>query len=108
MNGNDDNKRIGLLKAVEAGAKAADVQRFLLPIIDNRKHELVDNLESENFYYQKIDNSELLAIQLELKVLKRIRSEIATLIATGEEATEELRSMDQPKAANKASRPLRF
>ena len=113
MSGNDENKRLKLFKAVESGAKAADLWSFLSPILSKRKIELVDKLETGSFNYQKndyqkIDNSELLTIQLELRLLKKISDEAAALIRTGEESAEALRAMNEPEEPARPKRPLRY
>jgi len=108
MNEERIDKRLDLIKVVEAGAKAADLCGFLMPVLARRKKLLVDKLENGSFYYQKIDNSELLVIQLELKLLKQISDEAAELIQTGEESAVTLRAMDEPKESEPPKRRLRY
>ena len=102
-----DVKRLQLFKAVEIGANAEALKAFLFPILDKRKALLVDNLEKGNFYYQKIDNSELLTIQLELKLISLLREEAETLANAGAEASEAIRELNRPKPAA-IKRPLRY
>lgn len=105
---NDENKRLNLFKSAELGAKAADIHSLLSPILSRRKTELVDKLETNDFYYQKVDNSELIMIQLELKLLKKFSADLAALIRDGSESAEALKVMNEPEEPVKPKRLLRY
>ena len=99
-----DKRSMDLKKLIEAGVKAETVADVLIPILDNEKKRIVDKLENGTFYYQKIDNSELLTIHLELKVIRKIKDEVLSLISVGAEAREKAREQNEPKKSESQKR----
>ena len=103
-----DNFQKKLYEAISRGCKALDVAEFLMPILDERRGQLVDKLEKSDFNYQKIDNSELIAIQLELKVIASERRAIKAAISEGVEAESKLRELNEPPKQSKPGIKLKF
>lgn len=99
-----DKRLMELKKIVEAGVKAETVADVLIPILDDEKKRLVEKLENGTFYYQKIDNSELLTIHLELKVIRKIRDEVLSLISAGGEARTKVREQNEPRKSESQKR----
>ena len=104
----NDSLQRELLAAISRGCKAADLAEFLIPILDSRRGQLVDKLEKTDFNYQKIDNSELLAIQLELKVVAAERRAIMAAISDGTEAEGKLRELNEPPKQSRPGTKLKF
>ena len=96
-----------LYAAIKRGAQASEFSTFIMPVLDNRKAALVDNLETLDVYYQKIDNRAILAIQLELRILAEMRANINAAIKDGAEAESKLRELNQPELKRESTR-LRF
>jgi len=104
----ENNFQKELVEAISRGCKAMDIAEFLMPILDSRRGQLVDKLEKTDFNYQKIDNSELIAIQLELKVIASERRAIAAAISEGIEAEGKLRELNEPPKQSRPGIKLKF
>lgn len=100
-----EQKRLRLIDAVEAGAKTEDLCNFLLPTLNRRRNEIIDELETKSYYQNNDNRNELLA---ELRVIRRHIAEAKALVKTGEESRAKLIEMAEHPEKPKAVRPLRF
>jgi len=103
-----ETKRLKLIEAVNAGAKTEDLCRFLYPVLNDRRNEIIDEMETTSYYQNNDNEKKLLALQIELTIIRRIFQEANALINVGTEAREKLVEMAEHPERTKASRPLRF
>lgn len=103
-----EQKRNILISAVDAGAKIEDLCGFLLPELNARRNEIIDEMETKSYYQNSDNRNELLALQIELTVIRRLVSQANALVKYGKEARDKLVEMAEHPERPKAPRPLRF
>ena len=94
---NKNQLRRELIAAVNDGLEATSAAKFLLPVLQRRKDNLINSLCNSSPDYQKIDNNYYYALHLELRLLTEMQNDIETAVLRGEESSEQLFALQNPE-----------
>lgn len=94
---NKNQLRRELIAAVNDGLEAISAAKFLLPVLQRRKDNLINSLCNSSPDYQKIDNNYYYALHLELRLLTEMQNDIETAVLRGEESSEQLLALQNPE-----------
>jgi hypothetical protein len=98
-----------LLESINQGLDAEQLSKFILPILERQRDELILAIEDTDFNYQNLDNNYLYMLQFEMKALKKVRLAFERAISDGQEAKNRLNEINSPAPVDhSAKRKFKF